>query len=381
MKSIITWLFIVTAAIAGIVDTILSTLDHLRYRATGSLSGGFCQAIMAGGCRSAHSSRYSEILHVPISIYGLGFYCTILFLSLLALFTKPRQRDALLLGAGFSVLSLFYCGFLGYVLYASGNFCPLCVFLYVVNLVLVVSFFLQIRFHDIKLLQVKTIPSISTILVSAAVFFVITGMAFGTYSHALHKAVGERKTQVDTTNTMLMSIPWEGRGQAPVHVLEISDFLCPYCARLFFNLKAIRQRMPDRVNTGFMQYPLDKCNPYVGMAFHPTSCLTALAGICAHKYGKFWQYATILYKNRHRHTRNELLRYAVQIGLNRRAFTRCLRDAATMQDLRKQIEQAHRLHVRGTPTFVINGRVYVGSRGQKSLLLLLKAALRGKNDR
>lgn len=378
MKLIISEIITLLAALVGIVDSILSTLDHLRLYAYGSLSGGYCQALMAGGCKSAHTSRWSEFLHVPISIYGIGFYFTIIAL-ILAGNSKRMRRIALPLGLGISLVSILYCAFLAYILYRSGNFCPLCGILYAVNIILVIGLYLEMRFTNTVPGRIKDILWSWVTALAATIFVVVTLAGVLMYSHAL-KAARAQQVRKPAVNAVQGPIPSIGPANAPIHVVEISDFLCPYCARLFNNLETLRKEMPNQVRIGFLQYPLDKCNEYVGWAFHPSSCMTAAASLCADKHGKFWAYARALYKNRHRHTLKELSGYAADLGMDEKAFQECVQQAATIKRIQGQTRQAHKMNVRGTPTFVVNGRIFIGAKSKKALRMIIKNALRNKNE-
>jgi len=380
MRLIITATITILAAIIGIVDSILSTLDHLRLHASGSLSGGYCQALLAGGCKAAHTSRWSEIFHVPISIYGIAFYFTVIILILAGMFRRQLRKDALKLGFGMSLLALLYCMFLGYILYTSGNFCPLCFILYMVNLILLIGLYLQIRFQDMGLLKgIKGFLWSRAVVLGTGTFILVTLIGFLVYSNAL-KTAGMQQNKGKISGIVQVDIPSIGPADARIQVLEISDFLCPFCERFFHNLEAVRKEMPDRIRVKFLQYPLDECNPYVGRAFHPSACLTASASLCAKKQGKFWPYVQLLYKNRHRHTIKELTGYADGLGMDGQAFKTCLQQPSTMKIIHKQVQTAHKMNVRGTPTFVVNGKVYVGARDKKALRRIFKNALRKKSE-
>jgi predicted DsbA family dithiol-disulfide isomerase len=102
-----------------------------------------------------------------------------------------------------------------------------------------------------------------------------------------------------------------------------------------------------------------------------------VAAVCAHRAGKFWEYARLLYGNRHKHNARELENLAAKTGMERAAFRSCLRDPATIREVIRQAKIGHRLGVRGTPTFVINGVVFTGARSKAKLLKLLKRFEKG----
>ncbi|NOZ02439.1 MAG: thioredoxin domain-containing protein, partial [Deltaproteobacteria bacterium] len=66
------------------------------------------------------------------------------------------------------------------------------------------------------------------------------------------------------------------------------------------------------------------------------------------------------FENRKRHTREDLVGYAVEVGLDRAAFEKCLDSEQTAAELAEDIEIAHKVRVKATPTIVVNGVKFEG---------------------
>ena len=88
---------------------------------------------------------------------------------------------------------------------------------------------------------------------------------------------------IDVTNS-----PVRGPENAPISIVEFSDFQCPYCARVQGALKQVLEAFPNEVRLVFKQYPLD---------IHQYARQAAFASMAAHAQGKFWELHDKLFEN------------------------------------------------------------------------------------
>jgi protein-disulfide isomerase len=156
----------------------------------------------------------------------------------------------------------------------------------------------------------------------------------------------------------LSGVPVEGPSQAPVTVVEYSDFLCPHCRNLAAALGRYLPQSGQRFRLYFKQYPLDsECNPRVKRAVHPGSCTTALGALCANEQGKFWQYHNKVFESPPANpSRQDIEGIARSLGLDAAAFGACLAAPATTAKLKKEIAEGAAAGVVGTPAIYINGK-------------------------
>lgn len=156
----------------------------------------------------------------------------------------------------------------------------------------------------------------------------------------------------------LANVPFKGPADAPVKVVEYSDFLCPYCRNLAGALSQFVPQAGGRVAVYFKNFPLDSsCNPKLQRAAHPGSCALALGAICAHNQGRFDAYHDRVFGGElHNPTPADVARLAGEAGLNAAAIEGCLDDPETKRVLAAQIAEANRLDVHSTPTVYINGK-------------------------
>jgi protein-disulfide isomerase/uncharacterized membrane protein len=157
----------------------------------------------------------------------------------------------------------------------------------------------------------------------------------------------------------LENVPVKGAADAPVQVVEYSDFLCPFCRNLALGLSQFVAQAGGRVAVYFKNYPLDtECNESLPRSTHPGACQLALGAICAHNQGKFEAYHDRVFgaEGLRNPTAADVIRLAGEAGLNTAAIRRCLDDPVTRQSLADQIAEGKRLDVRATPTLYVNGK-------------------------
>jgi protein-disulfide isomerase/uncharacterized membrane protein len=156
----------------------------------------------------------------------------------------------------------------------------------------------------------------------------------------------------------LAGLPSKGPADAPVRVVEFSDFLCPYCRQLAGGFAGFMPQSANRVALYFKNYPLDQsCNPNLKATIHPGACALALGAICANDQGKFWPYHDKVYASPPPNPSvKDVARLAGEAGLNAAALDGCMLSAKAREKLGAQIAEAHGAGVSATPTVFINGR-------------------------
>ncbi len=156
----------------------------------------------------------------------------------------------------------------------------------------------------------------------------------------------------------LTDVPAKGPGDAPVKVVEYSDFLCPFCRSLSGALSSFLAQAGGRVQIFYKNYPLDQaCNPNLQRSAHEGACFLAQGAICAQDQGKFWAYHDRVFaRPMERATRADVTRLANESSLDGAAFEACLDTPRTRDRLTAQIAEAKRVGVESTPTLLVNGK-------------------------
>ena len=157
-----------------------------------------------------------------------------------------------------------------------------------------------------------------------------------------------------------------GPENAPITIVEFSDFQCPYCSRVVPTLKEIVARYPDEVRVVFRHLPLD---------FHAQARGAAMASICAGQQEKFWEYHDLLFANQRAMGRDQLSGYATGLGLDMELFEACMAAPETDALVAADLEAAERLGATGTPSFFINGIFLNGAQPVEAFERLIQEEL------
>ncbi|HKR34372.1 MAG TPA: DsbA family protein [Steroidobacteraceae bacterium] len=159
-----------------------------------------------------------------------------------------------------------------------------------------------------------------------------------------------------------------GAEHSPVTVVEYGDFECPTCKQAAPAVKLMLERFGNRTRFVFRHFPVEAAHPH---AMHAAQAAEAAGG-----QGKFWQMHDLLFDNQ-RHLKIANLReYAQRLDLDMPRFIAELDDEIYLQRVREHIQGGVQSHVRGTPTFYINGVIQDVSFGMHALIDGVQAELR-----
>jgi len=118
---------------------------------------------------------------------------------------------------------------------------------------------------------------------------------------------------------------------------------------------------PGRVRVVHRHYPLDpSCNDDITQPFHPHACRYAALAHCAGEQGRFWPANDFLYARGQRPEPVMAEELAAGVGVDAGRVAACVDDPDTRRRIARELEAGRALRVRGTPTFVLDGRVYPG---------------------
>src|SRR6267378_7702157 len=155
----------------------------------------------------------------------------------------------------------------------------------------------------------------------------------------------------------------QGPINAPFALVEYGDYECPYCGEAYPIVKALQERLGDRLCFAFRNFPLANAHPHAEHA--------AEAAEAAGAQGKFWEMHDLLFENQDALEDEDLAQYAEALGLDaRRLMSEVLAGAHTTR-VREDFRSGARGGVNGTPTFFINGLRYDGAPDFDSMLAAL----------
>jgi protein-disulfide isomerase len=161
-----------------------------------------------------------------------------------------------------------------------------------------------------------------------------------------------------------------GSPSARLSIVEYSDFESPACGLAHWVLKELLRELADDVCIVFRNYPPTKD--------HPRARDAAEAAEAADAQGKFWLMHDRLFEHQDRLDPEHLREYARGISLDMATFERDLRSGAPAKRVVEDIESGNAYHVRQTPTFFLNGRLYPGPAEFLPMLAVLQGEKGGR---
>jgi len=144
-----------------------------------------------------------------------------------------------------------------------------------------------------------------------------------------------------------------GPKDAPVTIVEFSDFQCPFCKTATNTIKQVLDKYPEKVRLVFRDYPLASLQPQAPKAHE--------AARCAGEQSKFWEYHDVLFERSPKMSPQDLKQYAQDLNLDVAAFNQCFDTGKYKAEVDKDFQEGVGLGLTGTPSFFINGRQVVGA--------------------
>jgi len=151
----------------------------------------------------------------------------------------------------------------------------------------------------------------------------------------------------DTARVSIKDRPALGEQDAPVTIVEFTDYECPFCKR--FHQTTFNSLTRDYIDTGKVRWVvLD-----LPLPMHPNANKAAQAAHCADEQQSFWQMRNTLFDNAPASEPESLAGYAQQLGLDQQAFDDCLTSDRYLAQIDADSGAAAGMRITGTPTFII----------------------------
>jgi protein-disulfide isomerase len=162
-----------------------------------------------------------------------------------------------------------------------------------------------------------------------------------------------------------------GDANAPVTIVEYSDYQCPFCGRFHPTMLQVMADYKGKVRWIYRHFPL---------SFHPNAEPAAEAAECAGEQGKFWEFSDAMFANQDSESPDFYLSTAVKLGVNKAKFQDCVSSKKYSSKIQAQSQGGAAAGVNGTPgSYVIdkNGQVQEirGALPYESVKAMIDAAL------
>jgi protein-disulfide isomerase len=147
--------------------------------------------------------------------------------------------------------------------------------------------------------------------------------------------------------------PTKGPADAPITIVEFSDFECGYCKRVEKTVDQLFVDYPGQIRVIYRDFPIRN---------HMRAEPAAIAARCAGDQGKYWEYHSNLFQVSGNLLDDDLKSRAEQLGLDMVSFNQCFDNDVYKDAVRLSFAHGSAVGVKGTPTFFINGRRLAGAK-------------------
>ncbi len=390
------WLLIITILLA-VIDAFYLTTHYYKINILNPVEASFCSISQDFDCDEVAKSSAASIADIPVSTIGLFAYLFLAFLTLIGHYRKNLKSE--ILSTIVVIASLMFC-FSIYMAFLSftqvNTFCLLCIFLYILNLLIVIFAFLALNYSFSKSFShffgtIKSRPSYLFVLLLLAISSAFISLIANTLTLKHYESLdlqgpivqenpypshNDRNNPPSTSNTPKSNLekaleefdnlrveeintsdsPIKGPDSAPIEIVDYSDFQCAYCKKTHDILSRISEKFKSKVKIIYKHYPLDQsCNDQIKRPMHTLACETSKYSYCAYKQGLFWSFADRIFENQQYLTKDFLVQLSENGNFNQEKFKKCLSDKANKR-IKQDVDEANRIDIHYTPTLFLNGR-------------------------
>lgn len=381
---------IVVGIILALIGLALSgyTLNHhLLAKAVEGTTNAACNINATFNCDAVARSEFSEPFGIPLGVYGIGFFASLLVLLILPKIKPETEGEALHTYSALVVVGLISSIVLFLISeFKVGVLCPACLGIYGVNVGQAILLFTQ-RKAIPSGWSAKTLTNGGTYAVIVVCLAVIGFNYLKPTSRDLKLDVPQTEEALKAAQLGSILSPQktdlpldlsrfsgfgedmrQGNDQAKVTVVEFADFQCPACRSAHELFKQIKSEFGDQILFVFKNYPLDNtCNSSIGRKFHEYACEAARYARCAAEGGKYWQMHDLIYERQKELNSANLVAWSTELGLNQAQMKECVDRKDILDKIRSDVELGNKAGVDSTPTIFINNRKVVGDRSPDAI--------------
>lgn len=360
---------VIILSLSGLITSSYLLWSHYR-NYTDIIFSSFCAISKRFNCDTVSQSSWSILLDIPVALWGTIGYLYFLTLAIPAY--KNNQASIHLwrllsaIGVFYSLTSIFF----GYIASTKiHSYCILCIITYIINFLLFYIPWITYRrisknYIAIDIREtVKYIKKNLYIKIATTIIIIIL-----TLSHLLLPHYWQFSPPPLPENTArgttVEGYPWIGAEHPMITIEEYTDYRCFQCYKMHCILRILIAKNPDRIRLVHHHYPMDhEVNAIVvPVEFHIGSGKLAKLAILSGLRNKFWELNDLLYaKSRENNQEISLQSLADATKLDINELEAALTDPTINELLRRDIWHGMKLGLTGTPSFVINGKVYQGT--------------------
>lgn len=361
-------------ALIGIVTTIKLAIIYFNANFNPYALPSFCSVSDFIDCDGIAKTTESQFFGIPLAYWGMFLYFFILlmlfvdklknvkFLKFLEVFKNPMAYIASLGLISFTISMIL----LVLSLFEIKKLCVLCAFTYVLNLLIGIiaasgtGFVNSLKqsFRDfLDAVKIKKyLIAFIAVMIAAAGFLTYT-----TVSMKFAPQVKRQREFKEFTGKNKYHIKGNvlGDKDAKIVIYTYSDYQCPICPVHNIMMHKLAKEVKG-IKIVHKNLPLDTdCNVYLKGPFHKGSCVDARYAIAAEKQGKFWEMNDLLFDKKPQ-TEEDVLKLAKKLGFDMQKLQEDANSIETVEQVKKDIDEAYRSGINGTPTTMINDEAHIG---------------------
>ena len=354
--------------VGGFLDAIYLSVSHYRVYTDVTYSS-FCAISKSINCDMVSQSSFSILFGIPVPIWGVFGY---LLLILIFPFLIHKESTERRLWTVFFITVTFYSIYSLILAFISTffihSYCLMCIVSYAINFALVLYSYKRIKdlkeggilksfSKDWAYLKTNASHLFFIIKLFLAIVFVVW-IVFPKYW------VFELK---ETTSALPFGITedgshWIGAENPEITIIEYTDYLCFQCRKMHYYLRDLVAEHPNTIRLVHRHFPLDmEYNFAIKENLHSGAGKMAMLAIYAGLKNKFWEMNDLLFQIDHSNGSIDLNEIAIKIDLKPEELAWALEQKEIRLHLKRDIAMAVKVGVVGTPSYIINGEVFLGT--------------------
>ncbi|HRX46960.1 MAG TPA: vitamin K epoxide reductase family protein [Spirochaetota bacterium] len=354
-----------------------------------------CGRGFSNPCIAVGQSPYASIFGIPIAAFGIFYFTLITFLMLIADYAEEYYYH-IFMGLIFPVVITGTVAdiVLGLLMIKIGEICTLCLWTYIINILLLLLLFLYLKkiSDRNKLIEIiqgfirpenpdrRAVLALFIVFIFFLAFSIFTGSNILKAKATINKAPKNQITRLVegfySQEPEKISFPESGmklgNPEAKVKIYAFTDFLCTACYKFYRLEKYILAKYKNSVEIIYYHYPLDaSCNSHMDDSVYPGSCLASKSLYAAKEAGIFDEYfyahfsGYSMYKEGYTQDNiNKNVKSALEeSGAGeqvRNKFDEAIKSQSALDEIKMHIEFAESIKIEATPTVYIAGRKIVG---------------------
>ena len=357
-------------SLVGMIFSWILTGHFYSVRSGNASFQSLCNLNSMMNCDAVAMSRYAELVFgFPLSSFAAGWFLALLVTVLIArnrFWNREALRFGLVLSFAGVVISAFYFYILSQIL---KTYCLYCL---VVDGANVSSFLLLVYLNfksgfsihevlDFKKIDFQKWKVFVSVLGVSVLVSVLGSKAFepDSVERGLIEETAASVLNAPVVTLNLGAGPLESFGptDAPITIVEYSDFQCPHCKHGAKILHALLNRYPGKIRVVLKNFPLDPtCNRSMQNPGHSTACEAAKVAYCALLQGVFAPVYEAFFEHQEELKPGMTFTLAKNAGADEQKLRQCYDSTEAMNAISRDVEDGIQLGIQATPTLFINGR-------------------------